>query len=82
MKTKLTLTVPKNVIESAKRYSKKTGKSLSKIFEEFFENEDLGIKSEPQRAAGRLLEKLEKSESIETLNDKPLLRKHVARKYT
>ena len=82
MKTKLTLTVRKSVIEKAKRYSRRTGKSISQMFEEVFElNEARSIKSEQQRAAGRLLTTLESSKSIKTLEDKALLKEHVARKF-
>lgn len=52
------------------------------MFEEFFENAEPGnIKSEPQRAAKRLLKKLESSKSVKTLDDKRLLKKHVAGKF-
>lgn len=83
MKTKLTLTVRKSVITAAKRYAKKTGKSISQMFEEFFENaESSGIvKSESQQAAERLLKRLEAAKPLETLNDKKLLKDHVARKF-
>lgn len=82
MKTKLTLTVRKSVIATAKRYSRRTGKSISQMFEELFETaEAKGIKSEPQRAAGRLLESLESSQPVKTLNDNLLLKEHVARKF-
>lgn len=82
MKTKLTLTVRKSVISTAKRHSRRTGKSISQMFEDLFENTELGnIKSEPQRAAERLLKTLESSKSIKTLDDKTLLKEHVARKF-
>lgn len=82
MKTKLTLTVCKSVIAAAKRYSRRTAKSISKIFEELFEKEEAGsIKSEPQRAAERLLKTLNGSKGVKTLDDKRLLKNHVARKF-
>lgn len=83
MKTKLTLTVRKSVISAAKRYSRRTGKSISQMFEEFFENAALGggIKSAPQRAAERLLKSLDASKPVKTLDDKQLLKEHVARKF-
>lgn len=53
------------------------------MFEELFEKVELGsIKSEPQRAAVRLLETLESSKSVKTLDDKLLLKEHVARKFS
>ena len=38
MTTKLTLTVEKTVIERAKAYAKKTGRSLSELIESYLEN--------------------------------------------
>ncbi|WP_158857633.1 DUF6364 family protein [Lunatibacter salilacus] len=59
MKTKLTLTIKKNVIEAAKRKAKSKGMSLSRMFEEIFEEGGSNeIKTEHQRAAERLLQKL------------------------
>ncbi|MCY7410033.1 MAG: DUF6364 family protein [Chitinophagales bacterium] len=82
MKTKLTLTVNERVILRAKRHSKKTGKSLSRMFEELFEaGEQTPMKTEAARAAGRLLDHLEKSKPVKTLNDKSLLQKHLIKKY-
>lgn len=83
MKTKLTLTIRKSVITTAKRYARKTGKSISQIFEEFVENvESSGSnKSESQMAAERLLKILESSKPAHTLDDKKLLKDHVARKF-
>lgn len=83
MKTKLTLTVRKDVISSARRYAKRAGKSISQIFEEFFENSELEgkLKSESQKAAERLLKTLASSKPIKTLDDKRLLKEHVARKF-
>ena len=38
MTTKLTLTVEKSVIEKAKMYAKKTGRSLSELIEKYLES--------------------------------------------
>jgi formiminotetrahydrofolate cyclodeaminase len=38
MTTKLTLTVEKTIIERAKTYAKKTGRSLSELIENYLEN--------------------------------------------
>lgn len=38
MNTKLTLSLEKTVIEKAKSYAKKTGRSLSELVEAYFEN--------------------------------------------
>ena len=82
MKTKLTLTVRKSIIKNARKFSKRSGKSISQLFEELFELEQgSNIPSEPQRAAKRLLDTLESSQSVKTLNDKEELKTHVARKF-
>ncbi len=50
MNTKLTLRMDDGLIESAKEYSARTGKSVSRIVADFFEiikNEELKIESEP-----------------------------------
>lgn len=82
MKTKLTLTVQKKIVQAARKRSRKTGKSISGLFEEVFEEkESHGIQSEPQRAAKRLLLQLEKATEAAVLDDKSLLRKHIKEKY-
>ena len=82
MKTKLTLTVNKSVIEAAKRKAKNQGISLSQMFEEIFESMDSNqIKTEPQRAAERLINRLEKYESMSQLEDKKLIKQHVKGKF-
>jgi len=82
MKTKLTLTVKKSVIEAAKRKAKDQGISLSQMFEDIFESVDSNqIKTEPQRAAERLITSLEKYESISQLEDKKLIKEHVKGKF-
>jgi hypothetical protein len=83
MKKKLTLTVQEEVIKYAKRQAKRRGISVSKMFEEMVGNEETNeIETESQRAAKRLLDRMKKAESIETKNDKNLIRKHVERKFT
>ena len=49
MNTKLTLSLEKEVIEQAKSYAKKTGRSLSELVESYFKN---------------LIEKTEKEDDI------------------
>ena len=52
------------------------------MFEELFESKEKSpMKTESQRAAERLLLLIEQSKPIKTLNDKELLKKHIARKY-
>jgi len=85
MKTRLTLTVKQTVIERARRYSRRTGKSISQLFEEIFEHaEKRAVKTEPQLAAERLLKSLRSSKSImaQSGSDKDLVKKYVARKFT
>jgi hypothetical protein len=83
MKTKLTLTVQKRAIDNAKRYSRKTGKSISQMFEEIFEQSEPSIiKTETQMAAERLLRRLKGSNAVKSFDDKALIRKHVAAKYS
>lgn len=82
MKTKLTLTVRKKVIDSAKRIARKRQVSLSQLFEEVFENQTVNpIKSEPQLAAERLIFQLENSKELKEDNDKKELIDHVKRKF-
>jgi hypothetical protein len=82
MKTKLTLTVQKNVIDAVRKRARKSGKSISGLFEEVFEEKkQKGIQSESQRAAARLLRSLEQRSGTPTLEDKALLRKHIENKY-
>lgn len=38
MRTKLTLTVDKNIIEEAKKYAKANGRSLSNLIEEYLKS--------------------------------------------
>lgn len=82
MKKKLTLTVQDKIIESAKRQAKRRGISVSQMFEEMFaENEATNIQTEAQKAAKRLLQSLEKSDSITSKKDKRLIKEHVKRKF-
>ncbi|MDX1641930.1 MAG: DUF6364 family protein [Balneolaceae bacterium] len=83
MKKKLTLTIQEDIIKSAKRQAERKGISLSQMVEEIFEKEDVNdIKTESQKAAERLLKKLEKSKNTTTKRDKELIKEHVKRKFT
>ncbi len=84
MKTKLTLTVKKSIIDSAKRIAKRKQVSVSKLFEEMFKNDTISpIKSPEQLAAKELLDRnLSESPTVaDPRSDKALIRAHVARKY-
>ena len=57
MTTKLTLTVEKGIIEKAKSYAKRTGRSLSELIESYLENitsenDDHKISAKLQRIVG------------------------------
>ena len=85
MKTKLTLTVHREIIEKARRHSKATGKSISQLLEEVFsdEMEQTFLKTDAQKAATKLLSLLDKAENRHDLeNDKKLIKEHVKQKYS
>lgn len=85
MKTKLTLTLEKSTIEKARRYAKASGRSISRIVEEIFEQTDPDqnkIMTSQQRAVKRLMQKLQESPSMEERDDKALIIDHVAKKYS
>ena len=56
--------------------------SVSQMFEEVMgKDETSEIETEQQRAAKRLLKKLDEAQSVKTKDDKKLIRQHVKRKY-
>jgi hypothetical protein len=84
MKTKLTLTVEKEIVERAKTIAANRGVSLSKMFEEVFSKEDPEIEqTEAQKAAISLLKKLESMKPTPSLkeSDKELRRRYLLKKY-
>jgi len=82
MKKKLTLTIEEEIIAAAKQYAKRRGISVSQMFEEAIGEGGSGkIETESQRAARRLLNRLQKAESTESKDDKKLIREHVKRKF-
>ena len=82
MKKKLTLTVQEEIIQYAKRKARRKGMSVSQMFEEVMgKDETSEIETEQQRAAKRLLKKLDEAQSVKTKDDKKLIRQHVKRKY-
>lgn len=85
MKTKLTLTIRKGVIERAKKIARERNVSLSGLFEEIFEgNEVQPIKNKQQKAAGELLDMLENTPKPpqSDKSDMELIKDHVRRKYS
>lgn len=84
MKTKLTLTIKKEIVEKAKRKASSQGISLSKMIEDIFEKEDPELEKTPEQlAAARFLERLKSETPIKTLDmsDKELMREHRNKKY-
>jgi hypothetical protein len=82
MKQKLTLTVESDVVRRAKKMARKRGISVSQMFEEAFQTYDVSpIETETQKAARRLLSLLEGAETVQPLDDKELLKRHLERKY-
>jgi len=80
-KTKLTLTVQKDIIEKARQRAKETGTSISE--EVFKEDEIKPIETEKQRALKRFLELTKKAKPITALpqSDKEIYRQHLKEKY-
>ncbi len=84
MKTKLTLTVEKAIVEKAKMLAAKRGISLSKMFEEIFKKENPDVEKTPEQlAAARFLERLKRETPIKAFekSDKELIREHRDKKY-
>lgn len=84
MKTKLTLTIKKEIVEKAKMKASSQGISLSQMFEEIFEKENPSIQSsESQLAASRLLKRLEEMEPTQApqVSDKIALTQYLKEKY-
>ncbi len=82
MKTRLTLTVNNDVILKARKYSKATGKSISRLFEDFIQKAiDVNQKTESQIAAKRLLKRISASKPVKTVDDKTLIKKTLIDKY-
>ena len=85
MKSKLTLTVQKEITEKAKKVAEEKGMSLSKLFEQVFESNDLKpLKSPEQLAISKLKKKLGKIQSkpvADQNSDKENYRRHLSQKY-
>ena len=84
MKTKLTLTVEKEIVEKAKLKAASRGISLSRMFEEIFDRENQKLEKTPEQlAAARFLKRIKKETPIKSLekSDKELIREHRNKKY-
>lgn len=82
MKTKLTLTIRKEIIEKAKQKAKARGVSVSKLFEETFEEKG-SKKSSSQIAGEKLLDflKTQPATTVTGKSDKELIIKGLKEKY-
>ncbi len=81
MTTKLTLTVEKTVIERAKSYAKKTGRSLSELIENFLEtiteennNTDLSPKLQKLVGSVKLPEDFDEKKELRSAIEKKHLK--------
>jgi len=84
MKTKLPLTVEKEIVEKAKRKAVSRGISLSKMFEEVFAKDNPELeKTTEQFAVIRLINRLESMKPMELQkeSDKVLLKNFLKEKY-
>lgn len=84
MKTKLTLTIKKEIVEKAKQQAFSRGISLSKLFEDMFEKNNFDNEKTPEQlAATRLLKRLEEMKPIQSNEeaDKEARRKYLSEKY-
>ncbi len=85
MKTKLTLTVNKSIIEKAKKVAKERSVSVSRLFEEVFENDSpQPVRNERQKAASDLLRTLgnQAKTQMTEKSDKELIKEYVNKKYS
>lgn len=82
MKTKLTLSIEKRIVDSAKRLARRRKTSVSKLFEEIFEGNDVSpIKTTEQIAAEELLRRVGPGIEASEKSDKELIREHLKKKY-
>jgi len=80
MKTKLTLTVNKSIIEKAKKVAKERSVSVSRLFEEVFEDDSpQPLRNERQKAASELLKTLSSQPKTQMTvkSDKELIKAYV-----
>ena len=83
-KTKLTLTVRKDIIEKARKKAADRGTSISQLFEEVFREEEARpLKTEKDRALKRFLDSYHEREPVQALpqSDKELYRQRLTEKY-
>ena len=80
MNTKLTLSVEKSIIDSAKMYAKKTGKSLSEIIQNYLEK--LTLDEEVDNNLSSKLNKIVGSVELpKDFDEKEELRKYMENKH-
>lgn len=82
-KTKLTLTVRKDIIEKVKQQAKENGISVSKLFEVTFIKEQDKKALERKKAITKLRKMLECSKPVQALSesDRTLYHRHLDEKY-
>jgi hypothetical protein len=80
MNTKLTLSVEKSIIDSAKLYAKKTGKSLSEIIQNYLEKLTLDEEHE-SNLSSKLSKIVGAVELPKDFNEKEELRKYMENKH-
>lgn len=82
MNTKLTLTLEKEVIETAKEYAKEKGQSLSEMVENFFKLITIKRrKMEPKQLSSRVRKLRGIIKTNETFDYKQVLTEELSKKY-
>lgn len=82
MSTKLTLTVKKEVIQTAKEYAKEKGQSLSELVENYFKLITMNRREiEPQELSPRIQRLRGIIKTKKKLNYKQILEEELAKKY-
>ncbi len=84
MNTKLTLSINQIVIEEAKKYAKSSGKSLSRIVEEYLKSLALKEESDKKKASLKIVRELKGSVKIpkDFTSYKEILKDALLEKYT
>ena len=82
MNTKLTLTIEKEVIKTAKEYAKDTGQSLSELVENYFKLITENRRTiEPKQLSPRIRKLRGIIKTKEEINEKQILTEELSKKY-
>ncbi len=82
MNTKLTLTIEKKVIETAKEYAKEKGQSLSEMVENYFKLVTVKRRQiKPEQLSPRIQRLRGIIKTDKKLNDKQILTEELSKKY-